>query len=59
MDASQEYLATQNKSDGKSQEPYDFTHMWDIKLKSTNEQTRQTKTSRHRQHCHGYQRQMA
>ena len=29
----------QNKSDGKSQEPYDFTHMWDIKLK-TNEQTR-------------------
>ena len=29
----------QNKLDGKSQEPYDFTHMWDIKLK-TNEQTR-------------------
>ena len=35
MDASQEYLATQNKSDGKSQEPYDFTHTWDIKLKET------------------------
>ena len=24
-------------------EPYDFTHMWDIKLKATNEQTRKTK----------------
>ena len=36
-----------NKSDRKSQEPsYDFTHMWDIKLKATNEQIRQTKNYR-------------
>ena len=50
-----EYHGKQNKSDRKGQEPYDFTHMWDIKLKSTKEQTRQTKTRRHRPQCGGYQ----
>ena len=40
----------------KSQGPYDFTHMWDIKLKTTNKQTRQTKTHRHRQQYGSYQR---
>ena len=29
-------------SDRKSQEPHDFTHIWDLKLKATNEQTRKT-----------------
>ena len=29
----------------ESQEPYDFTYMWDTKLKATNEQTRQTKNN--------------
>ena len=32
-----------NESDRKSQEPYDFTDMCDIKMKATNDQTRQTK----------------
>ena len=32
-------------SQTESQEPYDFTPMWDIKLKATNEHT---KTPRHR-----------
>ena len=41
IDESGEYHAKQNKSDGKSREPYEFTHMWDIKLKATNEQARQ------------------
>ena len=27
-------------SDGRDQEPYDFSHMWDIKQKATNEQTK-------------------
>ena len=57
MDGSWEYHAKWNKADGKSQEPYDYTHMWDIKLKTTDEKTtdektRQTnthKTHRHRQ----------
>ena len=33
--------------------------MWDVKLTTTNEQTRknkQTKSNRHRQQCGGYQR---
>ena len=33
MDGSWEYHV---ESDGKSQEPYDFTHMWNIKLTATN-----------------------
>ena len=37
MNGSWEYHAKQNKSDRKSQEPHDFIHMWDIKLKTTNE----------------------
>ena len=28
-------------SQKKSLEPYDFTHMWDIKLEATNEQDKQ------------------
>ena len=38
------YHAKQSKSDRKSQEPYDFTRMWNVKLKATNEQKRKTKT---------------
>lgn len=37
-----EYHAKQNKSERESKIPYDFTHMWYIKLKSTNEQTSKT-----------------
>ena len=36
MGGSWEYTK-QNMSDGKSSEPYDFTHMWDLKLKTANE----------------------
>ena len=42
MEGSWEYYAEQKKSDRKSQEPYDFTHMWDMKLKATNAQIRKT-----------------
>ena len=38
MDESWEYHAKQNKSNGKSQEPYDFTHIRDGKPKAINEQ---------------------
>lgn len=38
MVGSREYHSKQNKSDRKSQVPYDFTHMKDIILKATNEQ---------------------
>ena len=50
--------AKQNKSDRKRQESYDFTHMWDLKLKATKEQTRKkpNENHRHRQHYGGYQR---
>ena len=41
MNESWDYHAKQNKSDRKSQEWYDFTHMWDIKPKAANEQIRQ------------------
>ena len=41
VDGSRDYHA-KKKSDQKSQEPYDVTHMWDIKLKGTNEQRRKT-----------------
>lgn len=34
MNGSWEYHVKLNKSDGKSQEPNDFTQMWDIKLKA-------------------------
>ena len=36
-------IMIRNKSDRKSQEPYDFTYMWYIKLKATNDQIRKTK----------------
>ena len=42
MGGAWEYHAKRNKSDGKCQEPYDFTYMWNIKLKATNEQARNT-----------------
>ena len=46
-----------NISSFLSQEQYDFTHIWDIKLKITREQARQqTKTPRHRQEYGGYDR---
>lgn len=35
MDNSQDYHAKGHKWDGKSQEPYDTIHMWDIKLTVT------------------------
>ena len=35
MDGSWEYHAKWNKSDGRGQEPNDFTHMWDISQKAT------------------------
>lgn len=40
-----------NEISQKNQEPYDFAHVWDIKLKATNEKTRKTKQQklRHRQ----------
>ena len=33
-----------------------FTHMWDIKLKATNEQKRKTKIHRHKHHYGGDQK---
>ena len=33
-----------------------FTHVWDIKLKTTNKQIRKTKTCRYSQQYDGYQR---
>ena len=40
MDGSREHHAKQNESDiKKNQEPHDYTHMWNIKPKTTNEQT--------------------
>ena len=56
MDGPWEYDAKWNKSVRKSEDPCDFTHMWDIKLKAINEQTRQTKTHTHGQQYGGYQR---
>ena len=42
-----------SKSDRKSEEQYDFTHVWDTTLKATNEQTN---THGHRQQDGGHQR---
>ena len=52
-----EYHAKENKSEVKSQEPYDFNNLAAIKQTATNEQTRQTNKTphRHRQQCGGYQ----
>ena len=36
-----EYHFKQNKSDGKGQEPYVCTHIWDIKQKAIKEQIKQ------------------
>ena len=38
MDGSREYHAEWNKSGGKKQQLYDFTHAWDIQQKATNKQ---------------------
>ena len=46
-------------SQTESPEPYAFTHMWDVKLKVTSKQTRQTTTRGHRQEFGGYQREGA
>ena len=45
MDRSWEYHAKWNKSDRKSQEPYDFIDMWDIKqhIKKQEKQTSKQK----------------
>ena len=45
-----------NKLHGKSQKTYDFTHMWDKKLKATSEQTIQTITHRYRHQYGNYQK---
>ena len=42
MNGSWEYYAKQSKSDRKGQKQYDCIHMWAIKWKATNQQTRQT-----------------
>lgn len=43
MNGPWEYHAKQKKSDRKSEEPHDFTHMWNrIKREATDEQTRET-----------------
>lgn len=47
MDGSWKYYAKWDKSDGKGQEPYAFTQMWDVKQKATIEQTKQTHRHRH------------
>lgn len=54
--SSWEHHAKQNTSDGKTQEPYYFAHMWHIKLKTTNKPNEQTKTHEARQQSGGYQR---
>ena len=35
-----EIITLSKMSDRKSKEPYGFTHMWNAKLKATNEQTK-------------------
>ena len=45
MDGSWKYHAKRNKSERKIQEPYDFTHMWDIQAKATNEPKKTNKDS--------------
>ena len=41
MNGSWEYCAKWNKYSSKGQEQYGFIHMWDIKQKAANEQTKQ------------------
>ena len=38
-EGSVEYYAKRKKSDREGQEPYDFSHMWDVKQKATNKLT--------------------
>lgn len=40
MGESWEYDAKWNNSDGKEQKPHDFTSIWNIKQKATNQQTK-------------------
>ena len=42
INGSGEYQAKQSESGRKSHETYDFTHMWGIKPKATNEQAWKT-----------------
>ena len=46
MDGSWDYHTKWNKSERKSWDPCDFTHIWDIKLKATEnwKQDKQIKT---------------
>ena len=44
-----------NNLEKKCQEPYYFTHMWDIKVKATNKTKKQKKTHRQRQQYGSYQ----
>lgn len=39
----------QNKSDGKSEELYDFSHMWDVKLKAIKEKHKQEQINKKEQ----------
>ena len=48
--------AKQNKLDRKSWKPHGATYMWDINLKATNEQDKQTETHGLGQWTSGYQR---
>ena len=48
MDGPGEYHAKWNKSEGKRQIPYDFTHMWTIKKQPTNKQSEQSKSNKNR-----------
>ena len=58
MYTSGEYHTKWNKSDRKSKELHDFTQMWVIKLKATDEQmtSQQKRTDIYRQQYGGYQR---
>ena len=52
-EGSWEYHVKQKKPEGKRQEPYIYTHMWDIKPKAT---TKIKQTHRNRQQYSGYKR---
>ena len=54
IDGSWEYHARQNMSGVKSQEPCDFTHMWNIKQKAIKKTNK--KTHIHREQYGGYQK---
>ena len=47
MDRPRDNHAKRNKPDRKNRKSRDITYMWDINLKTTNEQDKQTKTHGH------------